>query len=137
MVLYSLFIILSMLFRPQGIFGRYEITDLARWLRRKVGPGGGGRSDVQTELRRTPGLAGAEDEPTPGPATLAAEYDAAPIEDQKRKIEDPLPLLEIRGLTMQFGGLRAVDDFSLTLLPGELVGLIGLMGRARRRCSMC
>ena len=32
MVLYSLFIILAMLFRPQGFFGRYEITDLLKWL---------------------------------------------------------------------------------------------------------
>ena len=37
MVLYSLFIILAMLFMPRGLFGRYEFTDLARWVMRKFG----------------------------------------------------------------------------------------------------
>jgi branched-chain amino acid transport system ATP-binding protein len=32
---------------------------------------------------------------------------------------------------MQFGGLRAVDDFNLALLPGELVGLIGPNGAGK------
>ena len=32
---------------------------------------------------------------------------------------------------MQFGGWKAVDDFSLTLMPGELVGLIGPNGAGK------
>ena len=32
MVLYSLFIILAMLFMPQGLMGRYEINDIFRWI---------------------------------------------------------------------------------------------------------
>ena len=35
LVIYSLVIIFAMLFRPQGLFGRYEITDLFRWAREK------------------------------------------------------------------------------------------------------
>jgi branched-chain amino acid transport system ATP-binding protein len=42
-----------------------------------------------------------------------------------------MPLLEIRGLTHTFGGLRAVSDFNLTLEPGELVGLIGPNGAGK------
>lgn len=34
------------------------------------------------------------------------------------------PLLEVEGLTKYFGGLRAVNDFNMTIYPGELVGLI-------------
>ena len=33
--------------------------------------------------------------------------------------------LEVRDLTMQFGGLTAVNKFNLTLNQGEIVGLIG------------
>jgi branched-chain amino acid transport system ATP-binding protein len=41
------------------------------------------------------------------------------------------PLLEIRALTHSFGGLCAVHDFSLDLVPGELVGLIGPNGAGK------
>jgi branched-chain amino acid transport system ATP-binding protein len=40
-------------------------------------------------------------------------------------------LLTVDGLTMQFGGLRAVNEFSLDLTPGELVGLIGPNGAGK------
>ena len=33
--------------------------------------------------------------------------------------------LAVQNLTKDFGGLRAVDDFSLTVGKGEFVGLIG------------
>jgi len=131
MVLYSLFIILAMLFRPQGIFGRYEITDLARWLWRKVSPKPRLLTPTQAQGLRSLGLLTPDDdEPTPGPATLAAENEPA-LESRNPQLETPAPLLEIRNLTMQFGGLRAVDDFNLTLLPGELVGLIGPNGAGK------
>jgi branched-chain amino acid transport system ATP-binding protein len=41
------------------------------------------------------------------------------------------PLLEIRNLTHRFGGLTAVDDFSLSVAPGELVGVIGPNGAGK------
>lgn len=42
-----------------------------------------------------------------------------------------MPLLEVRGLSHSFGGLRAVQDVSLTLERGELVGLIGPNGAGK------
>jgi len=39
--------------------------------------------------------------------------------------------LKIEKLVMQFGGLTAVDSFSLELQPGELVGLIGPNGAGK------
>lgn len=40
-------------------------------------------------------------------------------------------LLEVRGLTMQFGGLKAVDGLSFSLKPGQLAGLIGPNGAGK------
>ena len=54
---------------------------------------------------------------TPAPATLAE------IAGQ--------PTLVADALTMQFGGLVAVSEFSLTLRPGELVALIGPNGAGK------
>lgn len=41
------------------------------------------------------------------------------------------PLLEIRKLCKLFGGLRAVNDFDLTVKQGELAGLIGPNGAGK------
>ncbi len=41
------------------------------------------------------------------------------------------PILEIKGLTKLFGGLRAVSDFDLTLEEGDLAGLIGPNGAGK------
>jgi branched-chain amino acid transport system ATP-binding protein len=43
----------------------------------------------------------------------------------------PEPVLEILGLTKQFGGLRAVGDFDLTVRKGALDGLIGPNGAGK------
>ncbi len=42
-----------------------------------------------------------------------------------------MALLEVKNLGIQFGGLRAVDDFSLTIEAGELYGLIGPNGAGK------
>ncbi|WP_394840185.1 ABC transporter ATP-binding protein [Pendulispora rubella] len=39
--------------------------------------------------------------------------------------------LEAKNVTMQFGGLKALSEFNLTLEPGELVGLIGPNGAGK------
>jgi len=39
--------------------------------------------------------------------------------------------LEVAKVTMQFGGLKALSDFDLTMRPGELVGLIGPNGAGK------
>ena len=41
------------------------------------------------------------------------------------------PVLKIDHLTMQFGGVVAVDDFSMVVNPGELVALIGPNGAGK------
>jgi len=41
------------------------------------------------------------------------------------------PLLEVHKLTKYFGGLRAVNEFDMTIQPGELIGLIGPNGAGK------
>jgi branched-chain amino acid transport system ATP-binding protein len=41
------------------------------------------------------------------------------------------PLLDVRGISIAFGGLKAVEDFSLVLPPGGLYALIGPNGAGK------
>jgi branched-chain amino acid transport system ATP-binding protein len=41
------------------------------------------------------------------------------------------PLLEVRSLAVAFGGIEAVKDISFTVMPGELVTLIGANGAGK------
>ncbi len=45
-----------------------------------------------------------------------------------------LPALEVRNVNKTFGGLKAVQNFGLTLMPGELQGLIGPNGAGKTTC---
>src|SRR5439155_15655642 len=38
---------------------------------------------------------------------------------------------ELRGISMRFGATQALDDVSLTLLPGEVHGLVGENGAGK------
>lgn len=41
------------------------------------------------------------------------------------------PLLSIRNLTVSFGSAKAVDDISLDIMPGEIVGIVGESGSGK------
>lgn len=41
------------------------------------------------------------------------------------------PLVELRNMSIAFGGVRAVDDVSIDLYPGEVVGLLGHNGAGK------
>jgi ABC-2 type transport system ATP-binding protein len=47
------------------------------------------------------------------------------------ELESSPPLLRVESLRVQFGALRAVDDVSLTLRGGDLLGLIGPNGAGK------
>lgn len=55
----------------------------------------------------------------------SSAWTAPPVLDANR------PLLEVRGVVMQFGGLRALDRVDLTVLPGTVHGLIGPNGSGK------
>ena len=49
----------------------------------------------------------------------------------------PVPVLEIEHLTMQFGGVIAVNDFSMHINEGEIVALIGPNGAGKTTAFNC
>jgi D-xylose transport system ATP-binding protein len=43
----------------------------------------------------------------------------------------PAPLVELRNISISFGGIKAVDDVTVDLYPGEVVGLLGHNGAGK------
>jgi sulfate-transporting ATPase len=63
--------------------------------------------------------------PKPQKVELTAE--ATPIERQRVESRT----LEVRGLTVRYGGVTAVDDLDFTVRPGRILGLIGPNGAGK------
>jgi branched-chain amino acid transport system ATP-binding protein len=56
---------------------------------------------------------------------------SAGVSQSKAPVADGTDLLEARGLTVHFGGVRAVDGVDLALRKGEILGLIGPNGAGK------
>jgi branched-chain amino acid transport system permease protein len=103
-VVYGLAIILIMLLSPEGLF--WTLRD--RWGRRSaaLAPGAIPVADAS-------------------PVTLPAVAARSAVGPAGRT------LLEVRGLSKSFGGLKAVDDIGFTVAEGSILGIIGPNGAGK------
>ena len=108
-VVYGLAIILVILLAPDGIYWRVRDA-----LARPGVRGSGARAEPA-----------APDAPPVPVRVMAAELPA------KRPSAVGEPILELRGVTRSFGGLRALDDISFTIGKGALQGIIGPNGSGK------
>ena len=107
MILYSLALIIVMLYRPSGLLGREEFQ-ISKILSRLFPE----RKNPQEKEKE---------------ADTAVADHAAIVSDKN----STAPLLETHHLSIHFAGLHALQDFSLRLKEGELVGLIGPNGAGK------
>jgi branched-chain amino acid transport system permease protein len=111
-VVFGLAIIGAVLFAPEGIYWRFYDK-----LPRREGAG-------------APQSAVAHMSPEP---LARIQPDGLATADMPRAANSPAPrmILEVRGLSKSFGGLRAIDNVSFSIEAGAVVGIIGPNGAGK------
>jgi branched-chain amino acid transport system permease protein len=90
-------------------------------------------------VKRVPGLAtlSREHHEYVGESAAGAQAQQVELPLPKLQVDPAKPLIELQGVRMQFGGNVAVNDVSLKIHQGEIVGLIGPNGSGKTTLFNC
>jgi len=123
----ALLIILALVFRPQGLFGRWELDDVLR----RVRAGGFRRGAPAPEPAEAPSVASEPTEaPSVAPEVEVAAAAPAPAARVGRNGDGP-PVLSAEEVSKSFEGLHALSGVSLGVGRGDVLGLIGPNGSGK------
>ena len=117
-VVYGLAVIIIILLAPEGIY--WKVRDQLAARRSAAAP--------------MPAAPDAVTTPSPAAVGQAAANDAAADADSATRIatlSSAKPLLTLTGVSLAFGGLKAVDNVSFTVKTGAIHGIIGPNGAGK------
>lgn len=110
----SLLLVVSVVLQPAGI--------------------GGVLRELEAALSKLLGRAPERPSPRPTPPSPQAVHHAAVLRQVPRSLRERMPvpaLLEARGVGVQYGGVKALQDITMEVRRGEVVGLIGANGAGK------
>ena len=111
-LIFAFVLLLTLIFMPQGIAGKLEDLRLRMKLRRQAAPVGS----------------------VPAAATAAQRIQsraAMPLQTRHASVAKGETVLEVAGLTLSFGGLKALQGANLAMKEGEIRALIGPNGAGK------
>ena len=116
-------VILTVIFNPEGMVGPVHLALEERRARGVLGRRVGALVPTARKTSETEVTApAAADAPVPVPAATNGHVHL--------EIDGP-PLLQVRNLTVRYGGVVAVDDVTFEVAEGQIVGLIGPNGAGK------